>query len=254
LPKVRRAAARRLPLDANSFVHAVALATVLGMSAILVVPLAVLAEAPFLPLLEKFQKVLGPDLATEMSGRQMLLAHVYFLMWVVPLCFVAVGFPLHRALPAAARRLGLVLPTVGQVAFGLTAAVGLVVFMTIVELGIRWLWVRLGWPQSDSKGFDKLIEFAKNPLGAVIVGIVAGLGEELFARGVLQPRLGILLSNLFFTSLHALQYNWDGLVSVFVTGLFLGLIRKKTNTSTSAVVHGTYDFLLFLGIDRLLAG
>ena len=27
-------------------------------------------------------------------------------------------------------------------------------------------------------------------------------------------------------------------------GLVLGLVRKKTNTTTSAIVHGTYDFLL----------
>ncbi len=26
----------------------------------------------------------------------------------------------------------------------------------------------------------------------------------------------------------------------------LGFIRKRTNTSTSAIVHGTYDFLLLM--------
>ncbi len=46
-------------------------------------------------------------------------------------------------------------------------------------------------------------------------------------RGVLQPRLGFLLSNVFWVSLHAGQYNWDGLLGVFVTGLLLGLLRKK---------------------------
>ena len=62
----------------------------------------------------------------------------------------------------------------------------------------------------------------------------------------MQPRLGILLSNLLFTALHAWQYNWDGLLSVFLIGLVLGVIRKKTNTTTSAVVHGTYDFTLIM--------
>ncbi|MCX7861282.1 MAG: hypothetical protein N2385_14415 [Chloroflexus sp.] len=41
----------------------------------------------------------------------------------------------------------------------------------------------------------------------MVIGVTAGLGEELGVRGVLQPRLGIWLSNLFFTSLHAFQYN-----------------------------------------------
>jgi len=79
-----------------------------------------------------------------------------------------------------------------------------------------------------------------------VIGITAGLGEELAVRGALQPRLGILLSNLFFTSLHALQYNWDSLLVVFVVGLICGLVRKRTNTSTSAIVHGVYNFTLIM--------
>ena len=66
-------------------------------------------------------------------------------------------------------------------------------------------------------------------------------------RGVLQPRLGLLLSNLFFTGLHALQYNWDALVTVFVLGLVFGLVRNRTNTTTSAITHGSYDFVLTIG-------
>jgi len=85
-----------------------------------------------------------------------------------------------------------------------------------------------------------------SPPGAIVIGVTAGLGEELAVRGVLQPRLGILLSNVFFTSLHALQYNWDGLLSVFLLGLVLGVIRQRTNTTTSAITHGTYDAILVL--------
>jgi membrane protease YdiL (CAAX protease family) len=245
IPNVRRAAAHWLPLNPGSFVHAVALATVVALSGLLLVPLIATSQTP-LVLMDKFKDAIGPAMAEQMSDRQMLLAHVYFLFWMVPLCFVTVGYPLHRTLPAAARRLGLDLPGVGQVVFGVFAAGALVVLITMLEIGIEWLWTRLGWPRTDTKSFEKLMQFAFNPLGAVVIGVVAGLGEELFARGVLQPRLGILLSNLFFTSLHAWQYNWDGLLSVFVIGLILGVIRKKTNTTTSAIVHGTYDCLLLL--------
>jgi hypothetical protein len=83
-------------------------------------------------------------------------------------------------------------------------------------------------------------------VGLVLIGITAGLGEELAVRGVLQPRLGILLSNLFFTGLHAFQYNWDSLLIVFTVGMVLGVIRKRTNTTTSAITHGVYDFLLIM--------
>src|SRR5262249_39402008 len=144
------------------------------------------------------------------------------------------------------RRVGLVVPTAGQVVFGLVFAVVLAFGMGAVDYAITELWTWMGWPKTDSKAFEELMKFAINPLGALVIGVSAGLGEELFARGVLQPRLGILLSNLFFTALHALQYNWDGLVSVFLIGLILGVIRKRTNTTTSAIVHGTYDFTLIM--------
>ena len=79
-----------------------------------------------------------------------------------------------------------------------------------------------------------------------VIGVTAGLGEELIFRGVLQPRMGILLANVLFTAMHAAQYNFDALTSVFIVGLLLGCVRKLTNTTTSAVIHGLYDFILIL--------
>jgi uncharacterized protein len=116
----------------------------------------------------------------------------------------------------------------------------------LLSKGVDLAWGALGWPRTDTKSFGQLLAFAMSPLGALVIGVTAGLGEELAIRGVLQPRLGILLSNLFFTALHALQYHWDSLLPVFIVGIALGLIRRRTNTTTSAIVHGTYDFLLIM--------
>jgi membrane protease YdiL (CAAX protease family) len=78
-------------------------------------------------------------------------------------------------------------------------------------------------------------------VGAVVIGLTAGLGEELGVRGVLQPRLGILMSNLFFTAMHGFQYQLEALISVFLLGLAFGVLRLRTNTTTSAIAHGTFD-------------
>jgi len=86
----------------------------------------------------------------------------------------------------------------------------------------------------------------KLPPLALVAGVTAGLGEEVIVRGLLQPRVGLLLANLCFVSVHALQYSWDGLLQVFLLGLALGLVRRRTNTTTSALVHGTYDALMIL--------
>jgi membrane protease YdiL (CAAX protease family) len=243
-PAARRAAARVLPIDATSFVHATALATVTALTVIGIVPLATLGQ----PLMER----LLPQLTQRMSqggqsaGETQLREMVYGLAWMVPAAVVAVGYPVRRSFGEALRRLGLVRPQVWQVALGVALIPAFYFATDGVEGVIERLWKSLGWPTTNSRAFDELISFAISPLGAVVVGVTAGLGEEMAVRGVLQPRLGILLSNLFFTSLHALQYNWDGLLSVFLIGLGLGLIRKYTNTTTSAIVHGGYDFSLVL--------
>jgi hypothetical protein len=241
-PAVRRVAAKVLPIDPNSFVGATALATVLGLTVVAFVPLLVLKEPPLLLLSSVTEEIKNGD-ATE--GAE-LRSTVYEFLWLVPSTIVAVGFPLRRSFPEALHRLGFVAPKVWQVALAVILVPVVIGTMSVVDHWTEYIWTRFDWPTTDAKKFDEMMRFAINPWGAVIVGITAGVGEELAVRGVLQPRLGILLSNLFFTSLHALQYNWDGLLSVFLIGLALGVVRKYTNTTTSAVLHGGYDFVLVM--------
>jgi membrane protease YdiL (CAAX protease family) len=116
----------------------------------------------------------------------------------------------------------------------------------MLDAGIGWLWDTMGWQRTNAEAFEQLLGAAISPIGAVLIGVTAGLGEEMVVRGALQPRLGLLLSNLFFTSLHAFQYGFDALLSVFVVGLVLGVVRARSNTTTSSIVHGLYDFILVM--------
>jgi membrane protease YdiL (CAAX protease family) len=245
LPEVRRWVAVVVPIDAESFVHATGLATVLGLTAIAFVPLAVLGEPPLLlltPLVGEMKQKQG---ALQMDMEE-LRETVYGFVWLVPCTIVCVGYPIRRTFREALERLGLVRPKVWQVGLGLLLVPVVVGSMNGVDRLIEKLWEYYDWPQTNEKAFNELMEFARNPTGAIIIGVTAGIGEELVVRGMLQPRLGIVLSNLFFTGLHALQYNWDGLASVFLIGLILGVVRKYTNTTTSAIVHGGYDFVLVM--------
>jgi membrane protease YdiL (CAAX protease family) len=221
------------------------------MTLTLFAPLAVTGEPLLLTIINHFTAAdlgeQGKDLATQLGNQDLLLDQVYSFLWLLPMGVVVVGWPLHRTLPYALRRVGFVIPKPWHVGFGLVLAVFLAVIMPgLVDPAIGRLWDLLHWPRTDEKAFEQLFKSMTSPIGAVVIGVTAGIGEELFARGILQPRLGILLSNLFFVSLHALQYNWDALLSVFIAGLILGVVRKKTNTTTSAIVHGTYDFLLVM--------
>jgi membrane protease YdiL (CAAX protease family) len=82
-----------------------------------------------------------------------------------------------------------------------------------------------------------------------VLGLSAGIGEELTMRGALQPRLGLAATALLFASLHV-QYSWFGITVIFLLGLVLGLLRKHTNTSVAMAVHALYDMAAVLSIPR----
>jgi membrane protease YdiL (CAAX protease family) len=113
-------------------------------------------------------------------------------------------------------------------------------------VGIESIWKTMGWQGTDGELIKELFGFTAGAVGAVIASIVAGLGEEIVFRGVLQPRLGIFLPALMFASVHAMQYDFDALIQVLFLGIVFGIIRKKTNTTTSAIIHGGYDLVLLL--------
>lgn len=241
LPPVRRLLARFVPIDPHSFIHTVALVTVVTISLICFVPLLIIGVPPFLVMVEQLSAAAG---GRGQTGQ--LLDLLYGLVWTVPATVLAVGYGISRSLPEALQRLGLVRPSLRQVGAAAAIALLLVGAVQLIGIGIDWLWGIFGWPVSDDAAFEKLIAFAINPLGALVIGVTAGLGEELAVRGVLQPRLGLLLSNVFFTSLHAFQYSWDALLIVFFVGMICGVVRMRTNTSTAAIVHGVYNFTLIM--------
>lgn len=236
---IRRALARVIPIDPGSFVHAVACVAVIALTLMSAVPLLALGQPPLLAAIESVQQ------SRDRGG--LLRDDLYRLAWLVPGAIVAVGWGVTRGLGDALRRVGLVRPTRRQVMMALGLAVVFTVFFTLLDLGIARVWDALGWPRTDQEAFRRLMAYTLSPIGALVIGVSAGLGEELSVRGVLQPRLGILLSNAMFTAMHAFQYNWDALLSVFIAGLMLGVIRRRSNTTTSAIVHGVYDFILILG-------
>ncbi len=242
IPAIRRATARFIPIDPSSWIHTVALITVISVTLIMFIPLFIVGEPPLL----MFIRQTNGEVPSELSDEVQLRAQIYSLIWNIPAALLAVGFGIRRNLAETLTRLGLVRPTLSQLA--ISAGAGLVMAV-IVYVGMPFqlsLWQMLGWPMTDHESFAKLLAFALSPIGAVVVGVTAGLGEELAIRGVLQPRMGLWLSNLFFTSLHAFQYHWDALLIVFAVGLVCGIIRNRFNTTTAAIVHGVYNCTLIL--------
>jgi hypothetical protein len=232
--------ARALPFDPDSPVHTVGLVCILAMIVMPLVPLLVTGNAPLLNA--DLQELLG--IGTEEPGSSVKL-DTYSLIWTIVGSFFLVGLWIRRDIKGTLERLGLVRPTARQVLIGIASGILLVGIFWIFDDLLVAFFTTFGITVTDETLVNNLFIASYTPLAAVVASISAGLGEELAIRGVIQPRFGIILSALVFASLHAYQYAWDGVIGVLLIGLCFGVLRKYTNTSTSAISHGMYDLVLF---------
>jgi membrane protease YdiL (CAAX protease family) len=238
--RIRRYISSYLPIDPENFVHTVGLVTVAGLALMPLIPLLVLGHAPLADLMA------DPDFAlAALTPAEAAKTDFYGLLWMVVGSFIAVGFLVRRTLSDVLERLGVVVPTPKQVFFALGTGLLLVLMFTLIDHAILSVWNYFGWTVTDQHYMQALFSSYLTPVAAVMAAIVAGVGEELAIRGVLQPRFGIPLSVMVFASLHAYQYAWDGVLSVFLAGLVFALLRERTNTSVCAITHATYDLVLF---------
>jgi len=112
-------------------------------------------------------------------------------------------------------------------------------------------------PIPKSLPMDKFFNDAASAYLMAFFGIlVAPLLEELFFRGMLYPtlrrRMGLLLALVLtaaaFAAIHGAQlgYAWGPILSIFVVGLVLTLVRERTGSvAASVLTHSGYNFTLF---------
>jgi len=232
--------ARHLPFDPDSLLHTVALVVILAMILITPVPLLVSGGPPFLsPLFLDLLLESGALLAETVT------LNAYTLFWTLIGSFLIAGAFVRRTPRETLERLGLVRPTGRQVVLAIAAAFALVLAFHFIDQGLAALVGFLGLPVTDEEAVNLLFAGTLTLPGIIVASIAAGFGEEVSIRGLLQPRFGILLPALLFASLHAFQYSWDGLISVFLAGLVFAYIRQYSNTTTSAITHTIYDLVLF---------
>jgi membrane protease YdiL (CAAX protease family) len=226
---VRERLAKRLPLDPDNPVHAFALV-------LAVIFFGTQVSAIFFTnLASSSQTALGiGDLVAQDVG-------------LLILAVAGVGIFLRRHVPQAAARLGLVRPAWWHVVLALASAGAMFAFgQAMIELSRIWtpgLYEQVN--ASTSQLFGGLVSA---PLGIVALGLAPGISEEVLFRGALQPRLGLLATAVLFTASHS-EYGMSFyLISVFASALGLGLIRKFTNTSTSAIAHVAYNLIGGIGV------
>ncbi|MBN1431303.1 MAG: CPBP family intramembrane metalloprotease [Methanomicrobiaceae archaeon] len=240
---VRVYLASKLDFDPFSRLHIVALVTIFAITIIPLVPVTVTGVPPYLS--ETFTEMINSD-GTFLEAA--VAVDLYTLFWTILASFAIAGLFTKRNLGETLHRLGLTRPGTKEIVIAVGFALILVAVFYAVDEVIAVIWTAMGWPLTDSGAFEQfLVPYMTLP-GIVIASVCAGFGEEISIRGVLQPRFGIIIPAILFASLHAFQYNWDGIISVFIAGLVFGLIRGRYSTTVCAITHTTYDFVLFLGL------
>lgn len=87
----------------------------------------------------------------------------------------------------------------------------------------------------------------------LLISLSAGVVEEVFFRGFLQPRVGVLLSTILFTTAHLTYEQPLMLVAiVFLSMLFAWLVRWRQSLYSAMTAHAVFDALQLLVVIPLV--
>jgi membrane protease YdiL (CAAX protease family) len=222
---VRRLLARVLPLDPTHPLHTATLALALTLIFDHFIGYLLNGPAPVI-------SAAGVTWSDQLFNFALMLG----------LAFFGIGALTRRSPTLLWNRLGFRRPNRFQIFF----AIGLGSAFQLVSLaGVLLSHVFTpGLAQSvDQNSTTLLAGLLASPWGILFLALSAAFGEELLFRGALQPRLGLLLTAILFTSFHD-QYGFSfDLLSIFLLALALGWLRNHINLWACIIAHFWFDFL-----------
>lgn len=216
---LRRLLARFMPFDPNSMPDTVGLSILLGI-------------ALYLTAIN----VIGPTAAVTAVGITELVTQS---LTFVLISYLGVGALINRSIPSATQRLGLHVPSLRQTVIAL--ALVLVAFLITATSSILMGVFQPELRKEIEQGLVQMTEQVSTFSGALILGLSAGIGEEVLFRGAIQPRYGIIFTSLVFSLFHV-QYGFSLVVlGIFMVGILFGVERQRMNTTTAIITHLVYD-------------
>lgn len=182
------------------------------------------------------------------SNSDSLTGNVFWLVLnaatFVAIAYVSVGYRIYRTGQEATKRLGLNVPDLRTIAI----SIALVIPCFIISMIGSALTVAFQPDVVDNleETMEMMTNGLDNPLGAVMIGLSAGIGEEVLMRGAVQPRFGIPLAALFWTVLH-IQYDVSFvMLGLFGIGILFGFQRKYLGTTSAIITHALYNVCVVL--------
>jgi membrane protease YdiL (CAAX protease family) len=234
LRPVRVLLARVTPLDPDSAIDMTGLCVVLGLlGGFIGTSLSPMADNP-------------PELIPSIGILELLVQAAAF----VAIAYIAAGYPYWRNLRAATERLGIVVPDLRAV--GIAVGAMFACFLVAIVAGLAAEQFDPGLSESLDEIVDQMTAEVQNPVGAIILGASAGVGEEAIFRGALQPRYGLVIPSLLFTMLHGPQYGFNlALLGLFGVSMILALVRRHVNTTAAMITHALYNAVQVLALSAM---
>ncbi|MBS1263742.1 MAG: hypothetical protein MAG715_00933 [Methanonatronarchaeales archaeon] len=220
--------------------HGVALLGVISALWLVVLqPLVTLVRLFFLGGTPGFSVGLG-ELITALAVNVLLLVTVP-LAWAL---LVNDGKPLSESLGLSADR-----PTV-EVAVGVAAAFASLLIVVVVN----YLLVTLGGLSGTNPLAERIIGLI-DLRTALVISALAAVGEEVFFRGFLQTRIGLLPAALLFSIGHSSYGVATQIVGPLLFGVVLGLVYEWRDSLLAPVVsHFFFNFTVFVAALRFGMG
>ena len=131
------------------------------------------------------------------------------------------------------------------IGYGLLTTLAILVVGAGIGLAVQALGVNTENPQAEA------IAAALTPQLAVAVGLLAGLGEEIYFRGFLQPRIGTFWQAALFGAIHATYLTPLQVLLPFLLGLAFGVLRERVGLWAPIVAHASYNAIVLVGVMTL---
>lgn len=218
--------------------------------AALVVLASIFFLGVFLPLV-LFGIERPPPTLEDVSGPAIFLLQGLLLLSLVTWFLLGyAGVPDVRLGETFTRQFGLrTSEPLKEVAIGAAAGAAGWVTMVLVMMGVVGLvWLLGGEEHLPTTPPDLVPLVVGLPIVVrIAIGVTAGVVEELFFRGFLQPRVGIALSTLMFALAH-LSYDAPFMLAgiTVLSLVFAFLVRWRRNVVSAIVAHAAFDLIQLL--------
>ena len=229
LKPFRRLIARFTPMDPASPIDLCGLAMILAVITFLVIQARLTGPVE-----------LGEGESGALAGNAAWL--ILTMLTFVAVAYASVGYRIYRTGDDATKRLGLTVPDLKTI--GISLAFVIPCFIVSMIGSLLTVAFQPDIVDNVEETMDQITNGLQNPLGALMIGLTAGIGEEILFRGAVQQRFGIGIAALLWTSLH-FQYDFSFiLVGLFGVGILLGIMRKYFGTTSAIITHAVYNMIV----------